>query len=82
MEHEDAKGTILSQHIWGLKSASILLSVKTLSPRQGGTATTPYDEQCRLCLPQKWHILFKPEVARYNFYQSDVQYFHFIMYAI
>ena len=37
MEHEDAKGTILSQHIWGLKRARTSLPAS----RQGGTATTP-----------------------------------------
>ena len=63
MEHEDAKDTILSQHLWGLKRASILNSIQAR-----GDGYNPYNKQCRLCLLQKWHILFKPEVARSNFF--------------
>ena len=66
-------GTILSQHVWGLKRASIPNTI-SWSIQARGNGYNPSNKQCRLCLLEKWHILFKPEVARYNFVQSDVQY--------
>ena len=68
MKHEDVdgtKGTTLSKHVWSLKRAGIPFTI-SWSIQARGDGYNPSSKQCRLCLLEKWHILFKPEVATLN----------------
>ena len=65
MEHEDSKGTTLSKHVWSLKRANIPYNI-SWSILARGDGYNPSSKQCRLCLLEKWHILFKPEGATLN----------------
>ena len=65
MEHEDAKGTTLSQHVWNLKRAGTPHTI-SWSIQARGEGFNPSSKQCCLCLLEKWHILFKPEAATLN----------------
>ena len=68
MKHEDVdgtKGTTLSKHVWSLKRAGIPYTI-SWSIQARGDGYNPSSKQCRLCLLEKWHILFKPEGATLN----------------
>ena len=65
IEHEEAKGTTLSKHVWDLKRAGIPYSI-SWSILARGDGYNPSNKQCRLCLLEKRHILFKPEGATLN----------------
>ena len=65
LEHENSKGTTLSQHVWTLKRAGTPYTIAwSIQARGGGYNIS--NKQCRLCLLEKWHILFKPECATLN----------------
>ena len=68
MRHEDVegnKGTTLSKHVWNLKRAGTPYNIAwSIQARGDGYNTS--NKQCRLCLLEKWHILFKPEAATLN----------------
>ena len=57
--------TCLSKHIWKLKDKKILYTIKF---KQLGKASSfnPVTNQCRLCLAEKYFIMFKPEGANIN----------------
>ena len=59
------KKTALSSHIWNLKDRGIQYN---LSWRLKDRATTynPATKSCRLCLKEKWHILYKADGATLN----------------
>ena len=68
MKHEDVegnKGTTLSKHVWSLKRAGIPYTI-SWSIQARGDGYNPSNKQCRLCLLEKWHIIFKPEGATLN----------------
>lgn len=65
LEHENAKGTTLSQHVWTLKRARTPYTIAWSIQARGG-GYNPSTKQCCLCLLEKWHILFKPECATLN----------------
>ena len=65
LEHENAKGTTLSRHVWTLKRAGTPYTIAWSIQARGG-GYNPSTKQCRLCLLEKWHILFKPECATLN----------------
>ena len=68
MRHEDldgTKGTTLSKHVWNLKRAGTPYTIAWSIQARGG-GYNPSTKQCRLCLLEKWHILFKPECATLN----------------
>jgi hypothetical protein len=57
--------TTLSQHIWSLKKTNTphTITWKTLERGQG---YNPASKSCRLCLLEKYNIMFKPEGATLN----------------
>ena len=57
--------TCLSKHIWKLKDKKISYTIKF---KQLGKASSfnPVTNQCRLCLAEKYFIMFKPEGANIN----------------
>ena len=63
--HKDSKGTTLSTHIWDLKKKSIehTLTWEIIARSKGYNPSTG---QCRLCLKEKYFILFKPAGATLN----------------
>ena len=68
MAHDDeggTKGTTLSKHVWNLKRAGTPYTI-SWSVQARGDGYNPSNKQCRLCLLEKWHILFKPECATLN----------------
>ena len=68
MAHDDeggTKGTTLSKHVWNLKRAGTPYTI-SWSIQARGDGYNPSNKQCRLCLLEKWHILFKPEGATLN----------------
>ena len=65
IKHEDAKGTTLSSHVWGLKRAGTAYNI-SWSILARGDGFNPSTKSCRLCLLEKWHILFKQEEATLN----------------
>ena len=63
--NENSKGTTLSSYIWKLKregkSYEILWrEICKASP------FSPVTEQCALCTAEKFHIIYKPELASLN----------------
>ena len=65
MRHETAKGTTLSKHVWDLKREGTPFTI-SWSILARGDGYNPSTKSCRLCLLEKWHILFKPEGATLN----------------
>ena len=66
LEHESQRtDTCLSNHIWDLKDSNIpyTLNFKQLTQAPG---YNPVTKQCRLCLSEKYFIMFKPEGATIN----------------
>ena len=65
IRHREQKGTRLSAHIWELKDKNIpyTLSWSILTTASG---YNPSNKQCRLCLLEKWYILFQEENATLN----------------
>ena len=64
-KHEGSKGTTLSTHVWDLKNKSIAHTVKwEVIARSKGY--NPSTGQCRLCLKEKYFIMFKPAGATLN----------------
>ena len=71
--HKSQKGTTLSSYIWTLKDKSTPFTLDWhIIARSGGY--NPSTGQCRLCLKEKWFIMFRPEGASLNkrneFYNS------------
>ena len=62
---QNRTATCLSKHIWKLKDTNVQFSIKfkqlALAP-----AFNPVTKQCRLCLTEKFFIMFKSEVANIN----------------
>ena len=66
LTHESQRtDTCLSKHIWDLKDKNIphTLKFKQLTQAPG---YNPITKQCRLCLSEKYYIMFKPEGASIN----------------
>ena len=59
------KGTRLSKHVWSLKSQKIPYTVswKILAK---APSFNPATKTCKLCLKEKWFIMFRPEGATLN----------------
>ena len=57
--------TALSSHIWNLKDKGIQYELRwRLKDR--ATPYNPASKRCRLCLKEKWHILYKADGATLN----------------
>ena len=57
--------TCLSKHIWMLKDQNVKYSLKFKQLIQA-SPFNPVTEMCRLCLSEKYFIMFKPEGANIN----------------
>ena len=57
--------TCLAKHIWMLKDKNIGYTIKFKQLAQA-PAFNPKTNQCRLCLTEKYFIIFKPEGATMN----------------
>ena len=55
----------LSTHVWKLKSENKKFSIKW-GPLDRAPNFNPSTRKCRLCLKEKWYILYKPETATLN----------------
>ena len=71
--HKEAKHTTLSKHVWDLKDKDISHTINwDIIVRSKGY--NPSTGQCRLCLKEKYYIMFKPATATLNagseFYSS------------
>ena len=65
-EHEKRQTeTTLSQHIWKLKRAGTPYTI-TWKVLDRGRGYNPSTKSCRLCLLEKWYIMFRPEGASLN----------------
>ena len=63
--NRNRKGTHLSTYIWALKDRGEAYSVKwDITDR--AHPFNPTSKKCRLCLKEKWNIMFKPEAATLN----------------
>ena len=65
IKHREQKGTRLSAHIWELKDQGIPYDL-TWSILATASGYNPSTKQCRLCLLEKWVILFQEEDATLN----------------
>ena len=65
IRHREQKGTRLSAHIWELKDKGIPHTL-TWSILTTANGFNPSNKQCRLCLLEKWYILFQEENATIN----------------
>ena len=59
------KGTLLSTFIWELKDRGEPFSIKW-SISDKAPPFNPITKKCRLCLKEKWNIMFRPESATLN----------------
>ena len=57
--------TALSKHIWTLKDKNIDYSIKWRIVARG-RAYTASTKSCRLCIKEKYFIIFKPQMATLN----------------
>ena len=57
--------TCLSKHIWKLKDKQIKYSIK-FKQLAKASSFNPVNSTCRLCLTEKYFIMFKPEGATIN----------------
>ena len=57
--------TCLSSHIWDLKDQNIQYEV-SWKLKDRGTAFNPTTKKCRICLKEKFHIMYKPEGSSLN----------------
>ena len=63
--NRNRKGTHLSTYIWALKDRGEAYSVKwDITDR--APPFNPTSKKCRLCLKEKWNIMFKPKAATLN----------------
>ena len=80
MKHRTA--TSLSKHIWSLKDESIDYSI-SFKQIARATAYNPVTRACRLCLKEKYCIMFKPEGATINqkseFYTICMHKFNYLL---
>ena len=65
IRHREQNGTRLSAHIWDLKDKDIPFKL-TWSIMTTASGYNPSTKQCRLCLLEKWIILFQEEDATLN----------------
>ena len=65
IRNRDSDGTRLSAHIWKLKYRYTLYSLDW-HVTDTSTAFNQTTGQCRLCLKEKWYIMFRPEGATLN----------------
>ena len=61
LEHE----TTLSAHIWNLRRRNQNYSIHW-NIKDKATPFNPVTRKCRLCLKEKYHIIFQPEGASLN----------------
>ena len=59
------KGTRLSKHVWSLKSQKIPYTV-SWEILAKAPSFNPATKTCKLCLKEKWFIMFRPEGATLN----------------
>ena len=64
--HMDVNSTMLSTHLWKLSDEGINhdISWKIIDRAQD---FNPITRKCNLCLKEKFHIIFQPEVATLNY---------------
>ena len=62
IRNKNSDGTRLSAHIWKIKDDNLQYSLKwnVIDISSAYNQTTG---QCRLCLKEKWYIMFRPEGA-------------------
>ena len=65
-ENEDEPGTTLSRHVHKLRKAGTSFTIKWDLLEEGLAGYNPTSGQCRLCLLEKFHIMFTPGVATLN----------------
>ena len=65
-ENEDETGTTLSRHVHKLRKAGTNFTIKWDLLEEGLAGFNPTSGQCRLCLLEKFHIMFTPGVATLN----------------
>ena len=63
--NEHSKGTTLSSYIWKLKREGKSYEILWREICQA-TPFSPVSEQCALCTAEKFHIIYKPELASLN----------------
>ena len=69
MKHQTHRtDTSLSKHIWNLKDSGLRETDFSIKWNIIGRAKpfSPISEICNLCTLEKWHIIFKPEMATLN----------------
>jgi hypothetical protein len=57
--------TCLSSHIWDLKDQNIQYEV-SWKLKDRGTAFNPTTKKCRICLKEKFYIMYKPDGSSLN----------------
>ena len=57
--------TCLSSHIWDLKDQNIQYEV-SWKLKERGTAFNPTTKKCRICLKEKFHIMYNPDGSSLN----------------
>ena len=57
--------TTLSSHIWELKNKNINYNIKWKAVDRAARFN-PVTKKCRLCLKEKYYIIFQPEGAKLN----------------
>ena len=65
-ENEEETGTTLSRHVHKLRKAGTSFTITWDLLEEGLTGYNPTSGQCRLCLLEKFHIMFTPGVATLN----------------
>ena len=66
VENEAETGTTLSRHVHKLRRAGTTFTITWDLLEEGLTGYNPTSGQCRLCLLEKFHIMFTPGVATLN----------------
>ena len=64
-ERNSKHSTTLSSHIWDLKDKNLNYSIKWTAVDRA-PRFNPITKKCRLCLKEKYYIIFQPEGAELN----------------
>ena len=65
-ENEEETGTTLSRHVHKLRKAGTDFTITWELLEKGLAGYNPSSKSCRLCLLEKFHIMFTPGVATLN----------------
>ena len=65
IKRELQNATTLSSHIWDLKDKNINYNIKWRAVDRA-SSFNPITKKCRLCVKEKYYIIFQPEGAKLN----------------